>query len=78
MGRPFWAGSAEPFPPPAEAERLKHTSSGYKHSTTSPRNATAGSTYYVTGGSASPLGKGKNKLRTRRALTLPSCPGNHI
>lgn len=55
---------------------FKHTSSGYKHST-SPRNVTAGCRYYVTGGSASPLGKGKNKLRTRRALTPPSCPGSH-
>lgn len=77
-GRPYWAGCAEPFPPPAEAECLKHTSSGYKHSATSPRNVTAGSTYYVTGGSASPLGKGKNKHGTRRALTPPSCPGNRI
>lgn len=33
---------------------------------------------YVTGGSAGPLGKGKNTLRTRRALTLPSSPGHHI
>lgn len=33
---------------------------------------------YVTGGSAGPLGKGKNTLRTRKALTLPSSPGSHI
>lgn len=28
-------------------------------------------------GSATPLGKGRNKLRTRRALAPPSHPGNH-
>lgn len=33
---------------------------------------------YVTGGSAGPLGKGKNTLKTRRVLTLPSSPENHI
>lgn len=33
---------------------------------------------YVTGGSAGPLGKGTNTLKMRRALTLPSSPGNHI